>query len=161
MGARTWPEDWEARVEGLDCPMCGNQGLEDNGFGRRILCGEYADVYLQRATPMPGYVIAVWKHGHVVEPTDLQADAAAGYWSEVMDAARAVRAHFGPTKLNFMTLGNGVPHLHTHVLPRYVDDAVPCGPVPWDLISSATPMDKAEFTVQVVALRTVIGDRGI
>jgi hypothetical protein len=25
-------------------------------------------------------------------------------------------------KLNYFTLGNTVPHLHTHVLPRYQDD---------------------------------------
>jgi diadenosine tetraphosphate (Ap4A) HIT family hydrolase len=29
-----------------------------------------------------------------------------------------------------MTLGNGVPHLHTHVTARYWDDPAPGGPLP-------------------------------
>jgi diadenosine tetraphosphate (Ap4A) HIT family hydrolase len=31
-----------------------------------------------------------------------------------------------------MTLGNTVPHLHAHVLPRYQDDSAPGGPIAWE-----------------------------
>ena len=134
MGPRTWAEDWEARLAGSDCSMCANQGLEDSGYGRRILEGAYADVYLQRVASLPGYAVAIWKDGHVAEPFDVSATAASRYWTEVLSAARAIHAHFGPAKLNFLTLGNAVPHLHTHIQPRYLDDPAPGAPLPWALL---------------------------
>jgi len=36
--------------------------------------------------------------------------------------------NYTPAKLNLMTLGNELPHLHTHVVPRYVDDGEPGAP---------------------------------
>ena len=36
--------------------------------------------------------------------------------------------NYTPAKLNLMTLGNELPHLHTHVVPRYVDDSEPGRP---------------------------------
>jgi diadenosine tetraphosphate (Ap4A) HIT family hydrolase len=140
--------------------MCANQGFEDSGFGRRFLLGAWADVYLQRAAPMAGYSVAIWKRGHVAEPTDLGPEAASGYWGEVLDAARAVRTHFGPAKMNLMLLGNAVPHLHTHLLPRYLDDPAPGKPFPWDLVSSAAPLDELQLGEQVDVLRALVGDRG-
>jgi diadenosine tetraphosphate (Ap4A) HIT family hydrolase len=49
-------------------------------------------------------------------------------------AGRAVQARFKPVKLNYMTPGNTVPHVHAHVLPRYQDDSAPGGPVAWEAI---------------------------
>ncbi len=160
MGTRTWPEDWEERLGGDGCPMCANQGLEDSGFGRRYLKGRFADVYLQRAAPLAGYSVAIWNDGHVAEPFALDPDAASGYFQEVLDAARALHTHFGPAKLNFLTLGNAVPHLHTHLLPRYLDDVAPGKPLPWDLVSAAGPMPESELDEKVRALRQVVGERG-
>jgi diadenosine tetraphosphate (Ap4A) HIT family hydrolase len=34
-----------------------------------------------------------------------------------------VRNIFEPQKVNVASLGNVVPHLHWHVIPRFVDDA--------------------------------------
>ncbi|MFE2867711.1 hypothetical protein [Embleya sp. NPDC059259] len=38
---------------------------------------------------------------------------------------RAVEDVFGPWKVNYETLGNALPHLHTHVIPRHRDDPAP------------------------------------
>ena len=34
-------------------------------------------------------------------------------------------------KLNYDVLGNSLPHLHTHVIPRYADDPRPGWPFPF------------------------------
>jgi diadenosine tetraphosphate (Ap4A) HIT family hydrolase len=156
MGPRTWAGDWAERLAGAGCSMCANQGLEDNGFGRRILNGSFADVYLQRATPLPGYAVAIWSDGHVAEPFDVSGPAATGYWTDVLSAARAIHAHFEPAKLNFLTLGNAVPHLHTHLLARYLDDPAPGAPLPWELIETAGPMPEELFEEQVRHLRRLL-----
>ena len=153
----TWPEDWTERMAGVGCPMCANQGREDNGFGCRILQGVFADVFLQRAAGVAGYAIAIWRDGHAAEPTELDPAAAAGYWTDTLRAASAIADRFAPAKLNFLTLGNAVPHLHTHIVPRYLDDPAPGRPLPWDVIAAAEPMAEDEFTAQVADLRARLG----
>jgi diadenosine tetraphosphate (Ap4A) HIT family hydrolase len=143
-------------MAGKDCPMCAALGRGDNDFGVSVFDGQFADVQLERRSRLPGYCIVVWKHGHVAEPTDLEPNAAAGYWHEVLEVGRAVRTRFNPTKLNYLMLGNAVPHLHTHVLPRYLDDPAPGGPIPWQAIFSSDPTPELELRSQAADLRTLL-----
>jgi diadenosine tetraphosphate (Ap4A) HIT family hydrolase len=99
----------------------------------------------------------IWKHGHVAEPADLPAEQASRYWAEVLATGRAVRARFSPVKLNYFTLGNQVPHLHTHVLPRYRDDPAPGGPIVWQDVFSPEPVPDAELHAQAADLRVLLG----
>jgi diadenosine tetraphosphate (Ap4A) HIT family hydrolase len=105
--------------------MCAALGTGDNDFWVSESAGEVAEVHLERRSRLSGYCIVVWRHGHVAEPSDLDPLQAGRYRAEVLAAGRAVQARFKPVKLNYMTLGNTVPHLHTHVLPRYQDDPAP------------------------------------
>jgi diadenosine tetraphosphate (Ap4A) HIT family hydrolase len=84
------------------------------------------------------------------------AGQAGQYWAEVVAAGRAVRALFDPVKMNYMTLGNTVPHLHTHVLPRYRDDPAPGGPIAWQEIFSLNPVPDAELHHQAADLRALL-----
>jgi diadenosine tetraphosphate (Ap4A) HIT family hydrolase len=112
--------------------MCANGGTDDNGFGVRIQAATYSDAYLQRADMQRGYTIVIWRGRHVVEPTDLEPDEAAGYWREVLRVARALHRYYQPLKMNYETLGNMIPHLHTHLVPRYAEgDPAPGRPFPF------------------------------
>ncbi len=109
--------------------MCAEGRPDDNGFGQRIFAGTVTDAYLQRRdVGQPGYTIAVWRGRHVADATELAEDETTAYFSEVLRVARAIGAHYRPLKLNFDILGNTVPHLHTHILPRYADDGAPMEP---------------------------------
>jgi diadenosine tetraphosphate (Ap4A) HIT family hydrolase len=66
----------------------------------------------------------------VAEPTELQAPEAAGYWLEVLRVAEALQRYYHPLKMNYEVLGNALPHLHTHLVPRYLDDPAPGRPFP-------------------------------
>jgi diadenosine tetraphosphate (Ap4A) HIT family hydrolase len=156
MDQRQWPADWEARMAGKDCPICDAIGKGDSDLSVLVCDGKFSEVWLERRSRLPGYCIVVWKDGHVAEPTDLESAGAVGYWQDVLDVGRAVRSRFNPIKLNYQTLGNGVPHLHTHVLPRYWDDPAPGGPIPWDAIFSAEPMPEAELRRQADDLRRLL-----
>lgn len=126
---KSWPADWDERRRGKGCAMCAEGRPEDNGFGPRIYRGRFSDAYLQRAdVGQKGYTIVIWRGRHVAEPTELTADEAGGYFSEVLRVARALETNYRPIKLNLGMLGNSLPHLHTHVIPRYADDGSPGDP---------------------------------
>jgi diadenosine tetraphosphate (Ap4A) HIT family hydrolase len=44
--------------------------------------------------------------------------------------------------MNYLLLGNIVPHLHVHVVPRYLDDRAPERPLPWE--TSLVPEERFE-----------------
>jgi diadenosine tetraphosphate (Ap4A) HIT family hydrolase len=70
----------------------------------------------------PGFARVIWKD-HVREVSDL-ADADRLLLNDaVWKLELAVRDVMQPLKVNVASLGNVVPHLHWHVIPRYADDA--------------------------------------
>ena len=101
-----------------------NSGGRLNGYCRIAACT--SDGYLQKAdVGQRGYCVVIWRGHHVADVTQLGDTEARSYWDDVVRVARAVEVHYTPAKLNLMTLGNELPHLHTHVVPRYVDDSEP------------------------------------
>ena len=105
-----------------------------------------------------GYTVVIWRGRHVAEPMDLSAEDAASYWRELLLVAGALERHFDPVKMNFEILGNSLPHLHTHVVPRYADDPKPGWPFPFP--DEQPPIPEAEFAVDVAALRALLGHEG-
>lgn len=88
-----------------------------------------------------GYTVALWKHAHVAEPTQLSDVEAAGHWLEVLRLGRALEQVYQPAKMNYETLGNNVPHLHTHIIPRPTVDPAPIGPLPWTYLDDGRQDD--------------------
>lgn len=70
----------------------------------------------------PGFCRVVWQ-AHVREMSDL-AVADRHHLLDVVNAAETiVRDLLRPDKINLASLGNVVPHLHWHVIPRWHDDS--------------------------------------
>jgi len=113
------------------------------------------DAYLQRKSVQRGYTVVVWRGQHVAEPTELDAGEAAGWWRELVEVGRAIESHFGPVKLNYELLGNAVPHLHAHVMPRYADDPRPGWPFPWP-DDDPPPFPEADVQRDAAALRALL-----
>ena len=149
-----WPEDWSERKAGADCPICaalGHDGEDDHA----VFVAELAvsEVRLERRSRLPGYCVVIWRHGHVAEPHELDSDAAGKCWADVLAVSRAIEADFQPVKINLFTLGNGVPHLHTHVVPRYPNDPAPGGPITWADIFNEEPTPSEVLGRQAASLR--------
>ncbi len=136
--------------------MCDQGRPEETPYGSRIFAGEVSDAYLQRADRQPGYTIAIWRGRHVAEPTELEPDEAAAYWLEVLRVGRALEQHFEPVKMNYELLGNSLPHMHTHVMPRYADDPKPGWPFPHPE-EEPPPIEEGRFRRDVEALRALLG----
>ena len=111
--------------------MCAQGRPDETEYGPRIFAGEVSDAYLQKAGIQRGYTISIWRGRHVADPTELSDEEAAAYWLELLRVGRALERHLEPVKLNYDLLGNSLPHLHTHVIPRYADDPKPGWPFPF------------------------------
>jgi diadenosine tetraphosphate (Ap4A) HIT family hydrolase len=118
--------------------------------------GAQTEVHLARRTAVRGYCTVTWAGRHVADPTDLEPGDAADYWNDVLLVGRAIRAVFQPVKVNYLLLGNLVPHLHTHVVPRYRDDPAAGGPLSWEVLVGAPPTPAHELDQQAAELWTAL-----
>jgi diadenosine tetraphosphate (Ap4A) HIT family hydrolase len=148
-----WPASFYALKRGEGCPMCAEGRPVETDFGVRFFAGDVSDAYLQRDGRQRGYTIVFWRGRHVAEPTELSADEASRYWLDVLRAGDAIERVLGPVKMNYEVLGNSLPHLQTHVMPRYVDDPRPGWPFPHPE-HPPPPHREDEFRRDVDALRT-------
>src|SRR5579859_6879222 len=150
-----WPERFYQLRRGEGCPFCREGRPDQTRDGARFYSGEVADAYLRRTNIQRGLTIVVWRGRHVAEPTELTVQEATQYWQEVLTIGHALEDVFQPVKLNYNLLGNSLPHLHTHIVPRYEDDPRPGWPFPFP---EEDPPDMPEDILQadVEALRAAI-----
>jgi len=69
----------------------------------------------------PGLVRVIWNE-HVPELSDLSDSEAQALMAAVRQVERVLRDTLVPDKINVASLGNQVPHLHLHIVPRWRDD---------------------------------------
>jgi len=138
-----WRTDWaERKADEKSCPLCRIVNAEDPRWGLLVLDGRFINGYLWRPGSIRGYCVAIWKRGHATEPTELDDQDAAGFWLEVLRLGRAVEDVYRPAKMNYQTLGNVVPHLHTHLVPRPWTDPAPHAPLPWPYLDDDLQPDE-------------------
>ena len=100
----------------MTCPLCeavGEEVLWQDDFCRVI--------YVTDTPDYPGFC-RVTLNQHVKEMTDLAPVERSRLMMMVMKVEQAVRDVMQPDKINLASLGNVVPHLHWHVIPRFVND---------------------------------------
>jgi diadenosine tetraphosphate (Ap4A) HIT family hydrolase len=151
-----WPGNWADLIKGVGCEMCQSDRPESDQYGVRVLEGRYSDAYLQRADVQRGYTVVIWRGRHITEPTELDAAEAAGYWAEVLAVARAMISVYRPLKMNYETLGNSLPHLHTHLVPRYTKDPRPGHPFPLSAQQPPERIPEARLLTEAAALRSYL-----
>jgi diadenosine tetraphosphate (Ap4A) HIT family hydrolase len=140
---RTWPEDWEARKRGDGCFFCDD--LSDRSF----YSGHTSEALLERRAIAVGHTAVVFRGRHVADLGDLTPEELAQFWGDIQHVGRAISRALAPCHVNYMLLGNIVPHLHVHVVPRYLDDSAPGMPLPWAL----SPVPEDVFDRQFAQLR--------
>ncbi|GLY41178.1 hypothetical protein Amsp01_072010 [Amycolatopsis sp. NBRC 101858] len=153
-----WPGNWAEQISGRACEMCRSERLDEDTYGIRIFSTADVDAVLQRAAIQRGYTLVIWRGRHVVEPFELTEPEAQSYWKATLTVAKALATFYRPLKMNYETLGNSVPHLHTHLLPRFVEDPAPGRPFP--LLPQSRdepPIDPVQLASDAAALRALLG----
>lgn len=129
----------------MSCELCESDG------GTIAWRDERCRVVLVDEPGYSGFCRVIW-HAHVREMTDL-ADTERSHLMRVVFAVEeTLRNLLRPDKVNLASLGNAVPHIHWHVIPRYRDDSHFPGPI-W-----ATPL-RPPRTVGVVNITNALVKR--
>ncbi len=81
----------------------------------------YSKVYLNRDQKHKGRVVFVFKDKHITEYFQMTPEENAGFFAELSKVAKAIYELYQPDKINYATFGDGVPHVHIHVVPKYKD----------------------------------------
>lgn len=138
------PTDWRYACQVRDetnCELCADPGgdlLWEDVWCRVIR------VRGTEAQAFPGFCRVVWRQ-HVAEMSALATRDAHHVMDVVMATERALRQTVKPDKINLASLGNVVPHLHWHIIPRWKDDSHFPAPI-WasrkrDGVSRSIPAD--------------------
>lgn len=97
------------------CPLCRDDGGSLLWRGARLRVIEVPDA------DYPGYTRVIW-NTHVAEITGLPAADRDMLMHAVYAVEQVQREMLRPDKINLASLGNMVPHLHWHVIPRWRTD---------------------------------------
>ena len=103
-----------------NCTLCKSDIKPE--AGQLIWRGDDCRVVLVNDPDLPGFCRVIWNR-HVAEMTDLTFGEREHMMTLVFAVEEAIRHVMHPDKVNVAALGNMVPHLHWHVIPRYKDDA--------------------------------------
>jgi diadenosine tetraphosphate (Ap4A) HIT family hydrolase len=134
------------------CVMCDRVGGEGPLF---IADLGQSRVYLNEDQFFPGWVFVVLKR-HAVELYDLQAPERAGLIEDVTRVAQALARVYRPVKMNYELLGNQVPHIHWHLVPRLEGDPEPRWPV-WRVPHEPRVLPPDDVRQRIADIRTALG----
>jgi diadenosine tetraphosphate (Ap4A) HIT family hydrolase len=63
---------------------------------------------------------------------------------------------YRPLKMNYETLGNSLPHLHTHLVPRYAADPRPGQPFPLSAQAPERKVPEDRLLAEAADLRSLL-----
>ena len=107
-------------MNNTNCPMCRRWEAD---VDLRIAELAHSYVILNRDQFFTGYTLLFTKT-HVTELFHLDKEVRIGLMEEVSQVAGALFNVFSPAKINYELLGNMVPHIHWHIVPRFSTESL-------------------------------------
>ncbi|MBL8796805.1 MAG: HIT family protein [Planctomycetia bacterium] len=102
------------------CPLC-EKTADPNQLSELVWEFPLSVAVLGEWQQYRGYcVLLLRKHG--AELSELSEQDRRQFLDDMSLTAQAIERAFRPRKMNYEMLGNQVPHMHWHLIPRYPDD---------------------------------------
>ena len=134
------------------CELCTQPG------GEVIYRDDHYRIVLVDDARYPGFCRVIW-NAHVREMTDMSTAERAILIAAVWQVEEVVREVMQPHKINVASLGNVVPHVHWHVIPRYENDAHFPNPIWGEIKRTPDSADLAKRSALMPKLCEAILDR--
>ena len=146
------------------CPLCDAAAHANTGSHPSLIATlDQTHVLLGDNQGCRGWCVLVLK-SHEEHLAALDAERQGRIFRDVAAVASAIRAVFpisgkdgAPPRINYECLGNLVPHVHWHIIPRHADDPDPRSPV-WGFSPAQLKGDltDADRSMLVERLRTAL-----
>jgi diadenosine tetraphosphate (Ap4A) HIT family hydrolase len=125
----------------MDCPFdLPRASVSSHLF--EILQMSISTLYLDRIQTYRGHCVLVFDPRHVTRIDELESDEWRLMSDDIFCAEKALVNALRPDHINIASLGQVVPHLHWHIIPRYTDDPRWGGPI-W--MTSQEEMEEVFF----------------
>jgi diadenosine tetraphosphate (Ap4A) HIT family hydrolase len=124
-----------------NCSMCAKWETESD---LRVAELECCRLMLNRDQYFPGYSF-LFTRQHVTELFLLDKDLRATLMEEISLVAAALYTIYKPDKMNYELIGNMVPHIHWHIVPRFRTDPL------WPRTVWAEPHDEKHLSERAYA----------
>lgn len=113
--------NWEDLTAGKDCPFCAPRE-ERNEFSVLVKKLSVSTLYLDREQTYRGRCALIYSKRHMTG-LEFLSDAEYGeFMGDLRLSMKAIAAAVEPDQMNYASLGNAIPHLHYHIIPRYKTD---------------------------------------
>jgi diadenosine tetraphosphate (Ap4A) HIT family hydrolase len=149
-------DNWDQLRSGTGCPFCSHRA-DASGEWDLVSRLSASSLYLNRNQIYRGHCVLVLDLRHAVRPDQLSADEWAMFCGDLHEAGTAVVRVAKPDHVNVASLGNVVPHLHWHIIPRYRTDPRWGGPIWPEEARTALAPDERDQLLR--ALRNALADR--
>jgi diadenosine tetraphosphate (Ap4A) HIT family hydrolase len=117
-------------------------------------CG-LTTAYLFEDQFFPGWTVLVLNR-HATELFQLSPDERSRLIEEVSRVAHTLAGFFQAVKINYELLGNQLPHVHWHLIPRLAGDPAPTEPV-WRVPHEPKRLAPQELRERIEALQARLG----
>lgn len=104
-----------------DCLYC-NKNQVQKDLMIEVCDLEVSTVYLFKEQTHKGRCIVAYAE-HNIELYELEGIGLLSYMEDVNKVARAIKELYNPVKINYGAYSDKLPHLHIHLVPKYVDGA--------------------------------------
>lgn len=134
------------------CPVCAGTWPRPE---QRVADLGQSVAYLQEDQFFPGWTVLVLKR-HATELFELTAAERAALVEEVSRVAETLARLFQAVKMNYELLGNQIPHIHWHLIPRRADDPQ-AGEPAWRVDHAPRPLAPAERAATIARIQAALG----
>jgi methyltransferase (TIGR00027 family) len=128
---------WESLVAGAGCPLDAPRP-PSNDYWDFIAQLSVSSLYLSKNQTYRGQCQLIFDSRHVARMDQLSRPEWNSLAGDLFTAQQAVSRVVKPDHINVESLGNVVPHLHWHIIPRYVGDPMWGAPV-WQVPLDSMP----------------------
>lgn len=136
----------------MNCPMCTRWQDQPQ---LRIAEFEHCYAMLNGDQLFAGYTLLFTKT-HVTELFHLQPVMRQAVMEEVNRVAAALAAVYQPAKMNYELLGNMVPHMHWHLVPRQTTDPLWPRPI-WSEPHEESLLSDDGYRQAICSIRNALG----
>jgi diadenosine tetraphosphate (Ap4A) HIT family hydrolase len=112
---------WEQLARGHNCPFDTPRPPSTTHW-EYVTRLEVSTLYLAKNQTYRGQCLIILDLRHATRPDQLTSAEWAAYCSDLHRAEVAVHRTVQPDHINIAALGNVIPHLHWHIIPRYRTD---------------------------------------